>query len=124
MTFADRRLQLSSDVRLAKGTEVTDVGIYSDLQTDSIYTRISLGRDQHGVANGFVGIGTRLERVPLAGTKAGVLRTTFDLSPSLIRINGEDWTIAPAHVHLQQGEVHVRGLTSPVLSDVSASTVH
>nr|WP_311451035.1 translocation/assembly module TamB domain-containing protein [uncultured Porphyromonas sp.] len=110
VTFADRRLQLSSDVRLAKGTEVKDVGIYSDLQTDSIYTRISLGRDQHGVANGFVGIGTRLERVPLAGTKAGVLRTTFDLSPSLVRINGEDWTIAPAQVHLQQGEVHVRGL--------------
>ena len=65
VTFADRRLQLTSDIRLAKGTEVKGFGVYSDLQTDSIYTRISLGRDQHGVANGFIGIGTRLERSTL-----------------------------------------------------------
>lgn len=109
VTFADRRLQLTSDIRLAKGTEVKGFGVYSDLQTDSIYTRISLGRDQHGVANGFIGIGTRLERVPVMGTR-GALRTTLDLSPSLVRISGEDWTIAPAQVRLQQGEVQVRGL--------------
>ena len=110
LNFADRRLQLSSDIRLAKGAEIKGFGITSHVETDSIHTRIDLGQDATGKANGLIGIGTHFSQETNYGVKGTSLSTSFSLAPSRIRINGEDWTIAPAQVQLHQGQVRIYGL--------------
>ena len=111
LSLDQHELRLSTEARLANGTHVQGLGLYTRFSTDSLHTEIDLGRDvnkrQH---NGYVNIGAKLRQhlAPETGQRSVGFDVAID--PSTVRVHSDTWSIAPAHLSYHRGELHVEGL--------------
>lgn len=105
LDFDGETLELSSDLRLAKGALLKGLLLRSQLSQDSVYTQLNLGEDDKGVPNGTLGLAARFLRTPERH-----LGIQLGLDSSRLRIHSEAWRIAPATLRWQPGLLSVDGL--------------